>query len=297
MRGVVVPSPTRSADLRAWYSGDRFPIISCLCRSQLCCPRWGVSTHGAHPSGQVGVACAARHDIPHRLHHQRVWPGVSGRRVKCPRISEASSAASNGRTIRAGIPATGGPGLGSTSPHVAREPRPVGTGWIGGGAVHGCSGSASDAITEWVMRISSWVGGRWQDSKWASNARPPSAAGRVWRHRVQRHTGHPFPTSHHLLGLPSGPSTAGSRGSNLPVAISKRISGGGGVAGAWGGTRGDPRWARVHLHVTTRWQSRGPPSTPFPGWWLPTCGKPRGGPPFRTGKGIWGRANNINKRE
>jgi len=85
------------------------------------------------PVRQVGVACATRHDIPHRTHHQRVWPGGSGRRVRCPRMSGANSAVSNGRTIRAGIPASGGPGLGSTSPHVSREPRPVGTGLFGGG--------------------------------------------------------------------------------------------------------------------------------------------------------------------
>jgi len=108
MRGVVVPSPTRPAHLRAWYSGDRFPIISCLCRSQLWCPRRGVPAQGAHISGQVGAACAARHDIPHRTHHQRVWPGGSGRRVKCSRMPGTDSAVSSGKTIRPGTPATGG---------------------------------------------------------------------------------------------------------------------------------------------------------------------------------------------
>jgi len=72
MRGVVVPAPARPADLRAWYSGDRFPITSSLCRSQLGYPHRGVSAQGAHPSGQVGAACVARHDIPH---HKRAWPG------------------------------------------------------------------------------------------------------------------------------------------------------------------------------------------------------------------------------
>jgi len=105
------------------------------------------------------------------------------------------------------------------------SPAPWVPGGSGGEAVRGCGGSASGPITECIMRISSWVGGRWHDSKWASTPRPPPAAGRVWRHRVQRHTGQQFPTSHHLVGLPSGPSTAGSRGSNLPVAISKRNSG------------------------------------------------------------------------
>jgi len=133
MRGVVVPPPARPADLRAWYSGDRFPNINFLCRSQLWCPRRGVPALGAHPSGQVGAACSARHDIPHRTHHQRVWPGWSGRRVKCPRLPGANSAASGGKTIRRGTPAACGPGLGSMSPHVAREPGPVGNGGSRGG--------------------------------------------------------------------------------------------------------------------------------------------------------------------
>jgi len=72
MRGVAVPAPARPADLRAWYSGDRSPITSCLCRSQLWCPLRGAPAIGAHPSGQVCAARAARHDMPHREHHHSV---------------------------------------------------------------------------------------------------------------------------------------------------------------------------------------------------------------------------------
>jgi len=130
-----VPPPSRPADLRAWYSGDRFPIISCLCRSQLWCPRRGVPAQGEHPSGQVGAACAARHDIPHRAHHQRVWPGGSGRRLKCPRMPGANSAVSSGKTIRPGTPASGGPTQGCVRcPRMWRgSPAPWVMGGTGGG--------------------------------------------------------------------------------------------------------------------------------------------------------------------
>jgi len=82
MRGTVVPTPgqgmggrcaSRSArTCQVCYSGDRFPITSCLCRSQLWCPLRDAQAVGAHPSGQVGAAHAARHDMPHREHHQIV---------------------------------------------------------------------------------------------------------------------------------------------------------------------------------------------------------------------------------
>jgi len=158
MRGVVVPAPARPTDLRAWYSSDRFPITSCLCLSQLWCPRRGLPVQGEHPSGQVGVACTASHDIPHRVHHQRAWPGGSGRRVKCQRMPEAKSTVSKGKINRPGWDAVVGPWLGSTSPHVAREPRPVGNGGSRGGFGCGSGGRASGPRTERVMRISSWVG-------------------------------------------------------------------------------------------------------------------------------------------
>jgi len=147
------------------------------------------------------------------------------------------------------------------------------------------------------MRISSCVGGRWQNSRWASTPRPTSVAGRVWRHRVQRHTGQPFPISHHLRGLPSGPSTAGSRGSKLPVTISKRNSGGGRYGWSTGPTgRGLVVGPGSPLRPHTRATARAATHT-FSGGWLPTCGKPWGGPSFWTGTGTGGRANNNNKRE
>jgi len=248
------------------------------------------------PVRQVGVACATRHDIPHRTHHQRVCPGGSGRRVRCPRMSGANSAVSNGRTIRAGIPASGGPGLGSTSPHVSREPRPVGTGLFGGGAVCSCGGSASGPSTEYVMRISFWVGGRWHDSKWASTIRPRrprTGCGDIAR-SATRASRCLLPTT--SLVFRPGLQLPG-RGTPTCPSPSPRETRGGGVIGAWGVTGGDPWWARIQLHAATRGQPRGPPPTPFPGVWLPTCGKPRGGPPFWTGTGTWGRANNNNKRE
>jgi len=40
----------------------------CLCRSQIWCPLRGVPAIGAHPSGQVDAAHAARHDMPHSEH-------------------------------------------------------------------------------------------------------------------------------------------------------------------------------------------------------------------------------------
>jgi len=109
MRGVVVPGPARPADLRAWYSGDRFPITSCLCRSQLWCPLSGVPAIGANPSGQVGAGRTARHDMPQRTHQQTVWPGGSGRGVKCPRMPGANSTVSRGTACRASW-VTGGTG-------------------------------------------------------------------------------------------------------------------------------------------------------------------------------------------
>jgi len=135
MRWIVVPAPARHADLRACYFGDRFPITGCLCRSQLWCPLRGVTAKGAHPFGQVGAACAARHDVPHRTHHQRAWPDGSGRRVKCPRMPGDRSTVSRGNTIRPGWGAAAGPGLGSTFPHVARDPHPVDNRGIRGGSV------------------------------------------------------------------------------------------------------------------------------------------------------------------
>jgi len=113
----------------------------------------GVLSAGALPSGQVGATCAARQDMPHRVHTSRVCPGVSGRRVKCPRMPGASSAVSRGRTCRAaplGSVATG-PGLGSTFPHVAREPRPVSDGGSGvGRSARGRGGRASGPNTKRV---------------------------------------------------------------------------------------------------------------------------------------------------
>jgi len=90
--------------------------------------------------------------------------------------------------------------------------------------------------------------------------------------------------------LPSGPSTAGLRGSNLPVTISKEFGG-----AEWlehvpdrAGTRGGPGLTSTSPHEGNRAALH--PHL-FRGGWLPTCGKPRGGPSFWAGTGTGGRTN------
>jgi len=105
--------------------------------------------------------------------------------------------------------------LGSMSLYVARNPRPVGDG-ASGGIGCGMGGRASGPNTERVRGASSSVGQWRQVKKWVSIDCPPSAASKVWRHRVHRHADQTFPISHHIRGLPSGPSSAGSRAPTCP---------------------------------------------------------------------------------
>jgi len=113
----------RSAGSRYPYqtglpSGDLLPITSCLCLSKRWWPLRGGPAVGAQLSGHVAAASRARHNIPHRTHHQRACPGASGCRAKWPRMPGVVRAMSSGRTYR-GTPYSSlwpGPGLGSTSP-------------------------------------------------------------------------------------------------------------------------------------------------------------------------------------
>jgi len=122
-RGTV---SIRPALRRCWYSGDLLLIPSCRCLIQLWWPLRGDPAVGAQQSEHVAAACGARDDIPHRTHHQRACPGASGCKAKWPRMPGAVRAMSRGRTCRV-IPDSSvwpGPGLGSTSPQVASDPRP-----------------------------------------------------------------------------------------------------------------------------------------------------------------------------
>jgi len=143
------------------------------------------------------------------------------------------------------------------SPHVAREPRPVGDG--GGGPGVGGSGVVG-------------LGGRQNPTPSVSGApRPVSACGDMLA------GGSPPPAiatraSHSLIPTTSvvsrpGPLPGGSRGA-------------GGVTGARAVLGRHTGRARVCLHVAARGQPLGPPPTPFPGWWHHTCGKHLVGPPF-----------------
>jgi len=119
MRGVAVKDPARSDDGSAWYSGERFPMTSCRFLSQLRWPFCGRPSTGAHQPGQVAVSCAARHDMPHCVHHNRGRPGVSDRMVKQPRKTRVVNATSNGRRrCRAEFNSIGagtGPGVGTSN--------------------------------------------------------------------------------------------------------------------------------------------------------------------------------------
>jgi len=130
------------------------------------------------------------------------------------------------------------------------------------------------------MRISSWVGGRWHTSRWVSTPVPRrSRAGcggtACSATRASRSL---FPTTS-LASRPGLPLP----GLGAPICPSPFARGtrGGGVVGARAGPGGDSWWARVHLHVSTRGQPRGPPPTPFPGGGFLLAGNPGVGPPFR----------------
>jgi len=217
----------RPAPRRTWDSGDLFPITSCRVLNQLWWHLRGGPVVGAQASGHVAAALGARHDIPHRAHHQRACPGVSGCRAEWPRMPGAVRAVSRSRTWR-GASASflrPGPGLGSTSPHVVSDTRPVlGEGptgvTLGRAGRCGMGGRASGQRATRLRRTSpssartgrsrGWTRPSRRRPLWAGSARTACIVARATRCHIPTTPGR---------GRPA-PCVAGSSWSRRPVASS-----------------------------------------------------------------------------
>jgi len=237
--GVPPPSCARVVNpqgrgARASWSGQLFvgpgtPGTSCRF------PAAGVSASSGGPSAGAPLWGRSRSGTfqppvePARTFHTEhtTRGAVQGRQAVGGSGPGAVRARSRSRTGRRPPPASvwSGPGWGSTSPHVASDPRPdLGEGladilsgvvWRGG-----MGGRASGPRAARVRRTSSVVAQNRHVPRWLSTPAPPSAVGRECRHRVHCSTGHPLCLSHHSKAWPSGPRVAESSRSRRPVTSS-----------------------------------------------------------------------------